>query len=211
MSVATAEQFYKIDLADIGPHVDVGKTHRITWRRTGWRWVKDPRGGYRRQDFTRWIAARFTRTGKDQLQVLITSRVYLNVPVHRARVTLFLREKPNAVCGSRLWLTCPDCCKPVRILYWRNHWLRCRRCSGLVHKSNVTFKTQRRMKRERDLHRILGGDGNIRTLVPLARPRYMRSQRHADLLGEYFVLNRQLSDLRHVRILRAAGSLFRRL
>lgn len=205
-----AEDYFRIDLADVGHQIAPGKTHCMTWRRLGWQWVRDPRGGLRRQDFTRWVSARLIRRKHDRLSVLLTSRMEPDRPPRRLSITVLLSERENAVGLTRTWLRCPDCGRPVRVLY---HLLRlqCRRCAGIKNRSAITFKTQRMMARERELHLLLGGNGDHRTPVPDERPRYMHRRRHAALLAKYVVTSVPLNVIRRRRLIRTSNAIWRKL
>lgn len=205
-----AEDYFHIDLAEIGSQIETGKTHCMTWRRPGWRWVRDPRGGVRRQDFTRWVSARLIRRKHDRLSVLLTSRMDPDRPPGRIRINVALSERENSVALTRTWMKCPDCTRPVRILYWARY-LQCRRCAGIKNRSAITFKTQRMMARESELHRMLGGDGNHRSAPPDERPRYMHRKRHAALLLEYCSTHLLLEHIRHRRMIRTSNAIWRKM
>lgn len=205
-----AEDYFRLDLAEIGAQIAPGKTHCLTWRKPGWRWVRDPRGGLCRQDFTRWASARLIRRKHDSLSVLLTSRMDPDRAPVRRQITVKLSERENAVSRSRTWLKCPDCGRSVRILY-HLRYLQCRRCAGIKNRSAITFKTQRMMARESVLHQMLGGDGNYRSPPPDERPRYMHRTRHAALLAEYCVTHLHLEYIRRRRLIRTSNAIWRKI
>ncbi|ELR04348.1 hypothetical protein GMDG_09034 [Pseudogymnoascus destructans 20631-21] len=82
-----AEDYFHIDLAEIGHLISPGKSHCMTYRREGSRYVKYPNGGYRVHRFTRWVSARLTRRQPDALTVQITSKMNPDANPARGRIT----------------------------------------------------------------------------------------------------------------------------
>lgn len=207
------ESFFSVDLADLGPRgvIDVGKTHRMTWQRVEQEHVRHPSGYVVCQNATTWLSARLTRTADDQLRILISSKQggIGGGKLRRCGVTLYLRRRLNAIGANRLWLCCPDCGESVRVLYWRG-WLRCRRCTGLKHPSELLFKTRRMERRIKDVLQELGGPGDHWSDLP-DRPRYMHGKRYRRLADEYLSLIRPLRARDNRREARANASLWRKV
>jgi hypothetical protein len=53
--------------------------------------------------------------------------------------------------GQRLWFLCPGCGKRVAILYLKKYYFRCRRCLGLVYRSQKVTPSQRALNRIREM------------------------------------------------------------
>lgn len=206
------ESFFSMDLADLGHRgvIDVGKTHRMTWQREGQENVRLPGGYVITRDATTWISARLTRKADNQLRVLISSKPGgQGGTLRRSTVTLYLRRRENAIGANRLWFCCPDCTQSVRVLYWQG-WLRCRRCCGLKHTSELLFKTRRMERRITDVLQELGGSGDHWSDLP-DRPRYMHGKRYRRLADEYVSLIRPLRARDNRREARTNASLWRRV
>lgn len=206
------ESFFTVDLADLAPRgvIDVGKTHRMTWQRIDRENVRHPHGYVSSQNVTTWVSARLTRTADDQLRVLISSKQGgTGGKLLRRPVTLTLRRRQNAIGANRLWFCCPDCAKSVRVLYWQG-WLRCRRCCGLKHTSELLFKTRRMERRAQDVLQELGGPGDHWAPLP-DRPRYMHWKRYRRLADEYVSLIRPLRARDNRREAFARASLWRKV
>lgn len=206
------ESYFSIDLADIGPRgvIDVGKTHCMTWQRTHTEHARHPHGYVTSENVTTWVCARLKRPADNHLHVLISSKQGgKGGKLLRRTVTLYLRRRHNAIGANRLWFCCPDCAKSVRVLYWQG-WLRCRRCCGLKHPSELLFKTRRMERRVQDVLQELGGPGDHWAALP-DRPRYMHWKRYRRLADEYVSLIRPLRARDNRREARANASLWRKV
>lgn len=206
------DSFFTVDLADLGPRgvLAVGKTHRMTWQRTGTEHVRHPQGYVISRDVTTWVSARLTRTSDSQLRVLVSSKPGgSGGKLLRHTATLTLRRRDNAIGETRLWFCCPDCGGTVRVLYWSG-WLGCRRCRGLKNPSELRSKTRRMQYRAQDVLQELGASGDHWSALP-DRPRYMHRRRYRRLADEYVSLIRPLRAVDNRREARANASLWRKV
>lgn len=204
----SCENHPKFDLAQIGADLKPGCSRRLPPHRVSWTATKKVEVGYARVTFSYWAQGTVTRHG-DEIRVALSEGVTetrlgystgKNVMFRRSKHVLRLAEAPSAIGGTREWLVCRCCERKVRALYYKpQNGFQCRHCNRLKHQSTLTYKTQRRMKREAELHRMLGGSGNHREQAPLDRPRYMRRKRHEALRFEYVTTAIELDVIRRRR------------
>ena len=89
--------------------------------------------------------------------------------------------------GQRPWFRCPGsprdggCGRRCALLFWHKGFFACRSCHGLRYASQYERRDLLALRRAKQIHRQLGGDGYLLGPVP-PRPRYMHRSTYERLL-----------------------------
>lgn len=88
----------------------------------------------------------------------------------------------SALGRERLWFLCPGCGRRVAILFGGKYF-RCRRCLGLVYKSQQVSPPERALSRIQRNRTKLGGIPSLLASFP-PKPRYMRWSKYFRMMEE---------------------------
>src|SRR5208283_282101 len=91
-----------------------------------------------------------------------------------------LDQTSSALGRERLWFRCPGCGRRVAILYGEKYF-RCRRCLGLVYRSQQVSPPDRARIRTQRNRMKLGGSPSLVSSFP-PRPRYMRWSKYFPMM-----------------------------
>lgn len=119
----------------------------------------------------------------------LTIRVYGRSPRELERMGVELAWTPCHLGGRRPWMICPNCGRPVGVLYSDFLTLACRRCRGLFYPSTREHPIFRHIRRAQALRCRLGGSADLREPIPPKPARrhwhvYLRSARRIAAVEE---------------------------
>lgn len=95
--------------------------------------------------------------------------------------------------GSRPWFLCPECGRRALVLYLLGHRLVCRRCGGVLYRSQFQGPVDRLARKALRLRRRLGDTSGRIGAPPPPRPLEMRRTTYQRLLGELVTVEAALA------------------
>lgn len=95
-------------------------------------------------------------------------------------VTVTMERTPCHYGGGRPWWVCPACSRRAAILYESQGGFACRRCLGLVYRSQRESTAERALSLARYIRESLGGTGSLEDSFP-PRPTGMRLREYLRL------------------------------